>query len=114
MSKGEAISYGSTYYAQDEEWIGTVPLGYADGMRRALQGMEVLVNGERCEIVGRICMDQLMVRLTKEAQVGDKVTIIGTDQQETIEMDDVAAYLDTINYEVACMLSTRIPRVYIG
>lgn len=113
VSKGEAISYGSTYHAQDEEWIGTVPLGYADGMRRALQGMEVLVNGERCEIVGRICMDQLMVRLTKEAQVGDKVTIIGTDQQETIEMDDVAAYLDTINYEVACMLSTRIPRVYI-
>lgn len=113
VNKGEAISYGSTYKANEEEWIGTVPLGYADGIRRALQGMDVLVNGERCEIVGRICMDQFMVRLTKKAQIGDKVTIIGTDQHETIEMDDVADYLDTINYEVACMLSPRIPRVYI-
>ncbi|GAA0311506.1 alanine racemase [Gracilibacillus halotolerans] len=113
VNKGEAISYGSTYRAEKEEWIGTVPLGYADGIRRALQGMEVLVNGERCEIVGRICMDQLMVRLTKEAKIGDKVTLIGTDEHETIEMDDVAEYLDTINYEVACMLSARIPRVYI-
>ena len=113
VKKGEAISYGSTYQARETEWIGTVPLGYADGIRRALQGMEVLVNGERCEIVGRICMDQFMVRLTKEAQIGDKVTIIGTDQGETIEMDDVAEYLGTINYEVACMLSPRIPRVYI-
>src|SRR5699024_6654228 len=89
VQKGTPISYGATYLAQkDEEWIGTVPLGYADGILRALQGAEVLVNGYRCEIVGRICMDQLMIRLPKEAHVGDKVTLIGEQGKARIEMDE--------------------------
>ncbi|WP_018932005.1 alanine racemase [Gracilibacillus lacisalsi] len=112
VDKGTPISYGATYLANEEEWIGTVPLGYADGIRRALQGAQVLVNGERCTIVGRICMDQLMVRLTKPAKAGDKVTLIGSQGGERIEMDEWAAHLDTINYEIACMISYRVPRIY--
>ncbi|WP_208586055.1 alanine racemase [Gracilibacillus suaedae] len=112
VDKGTPISYGATYLAEEQEWIGTVPLGYADGIRRALQGAEVLVGGERCTIVGRVCMDQLMVRLTKPAKVGDKVTLIGSQGAERIEMDEWAARLDTINYEIACMISDRVPRVY--
>ncbi|SFM29912.1 alanine racemase [Gracilibacillus orientalis] len=112
VDKETPISYGATYLAKEEEWIGTVPLGYADGIRRALQGSEVLVNGERCTIVGRICMDQLMVRLSKPAKVGDKVTLIGAQGKERIEMDEWATQLDTINYEIACMISYRVPRIY--
>jgi alanine racemase len=113
VERGTTISYGATYEAKESEWIGTVPLGYADGIRRALQGQEVLVNGERCEIVGRICMDQFMIRLPKEAKLGDKVTLIGTQGKDTIEMDEWADKLNTINYEIACMLSSRVPRIYI-
>ncbi|MGP4039900.1 alanine racemase [Gracilibacillus sp. D59] len=112
VEKGTPISYGATYHSKEEEWIGTIPLGYADGIRRALQGAEILVNGERCTIVGRICMDQLMVRLTKPAKVGDKVTLIGSQGTDQIEMDEWAAHLDTINYEIACMISYRVPRIY--
>ncbi|SHN31959.1 alanine racemase [Gracilibacillus kekensis] len=114
VEAGTPISYGATYKSKEEEWIGTVPLGYADGIRRALQGTEVLVNGDRCEIVGRICMDQLMVRLNKPAKTGDKVTLIGSQQNEVVEMDEWADKLDTINYEIACMISYRVPRIYRG
>ncbi|WP_058306019.1 alanine racemase [Gracilibacillus massiliensis] len=112
VEAGTPISYGATYVTKEDEWIGTVPLGYADGILRALQGAEVLVNGERCEIVGRICMDQLMVRLNQPANTGDKVTLIGSQQHQTVEMDEWAKKLDTINYEIACMISYRVPRIY--
>ncbi|WP_163540003.1 alanine racemase [Gracilibacillus sp. YIM 98692] len=112
VKPGSSISYGATYTTSEEEWIGTVPLGYADGIRRALQGAEVLVNGERCPIVGRICMDQFMVKLSKSAKVGDKVTLIGRQGDQQIEMDELAEFLDTINYEIACMISSRVPRLY--
>ncbi|ENH96390.1 alanine racemase [Gracilibacillus halophilus YIM-C55.5] len=114
VEKGSTISYGATYQAETNEWIGTVPLGYADGICRALQGADVLINGERCEIVGRICMDQFMVRLSHPAKVGDQVTLIGKQQNEMIEMDEWADKLDTINYEVACMISSRVPRIYVN
>ncbi|MCT2534960.1 alanine racemase [Aquibacillus koreensis] len=112
MKIGDSISYGATYTTDGEEWIATVPLGYADGIRRKLQGQEVLVDGERVPIVGRICMDQFMVRLNKPCPVGTKVTIIGTQNNHTISMDEIANRLDTINYEVACMISNRVPRTY--
>ncbi|MDX8046311.1 alanine racemase [Gracilibacillus sp. S3-1-1] len=113
VEKGTPISYGATYVTEKEEWIGTVPIGYADGIRRSMQDAEVLVNGERCQIVGRICMDQLMIRLPNQAEVGDKVTLIGEQQEKVVEMDEWAEKLDTINYEIACMLSYRLPRVYL-
>lgn len=109
---GEGIGYGKTYITNQKEWIGTIPIGYADGWLRHLQGFSVLVNGQFCEIVGRICMDQCMIRLPQKTSVGTKVTLIGENQGERITMQSVAQQLGTIHYEVACTFSQRIPREY--
>lgn len=113
LTKGESVSYGRTYIAESEEWIGTIPIGYGDGWSRRLQGMSVLVEGKRMPIVGRICMDQLMIKLDREYEIGTQVTLIGRQGNDYIEMDEVAEYLETINYEIPCMLNGRIPRVYV-
>lgn len=112
MSEGETVSYGATYKAKEGEWIGTLPIGYADGWRRSLQGQSVLVEGKRCEIVGRICMDQCMVRLNEEVPVGTKVVLIGKDREDEITAQEIADYLDTINYEIVSGFTQRLPRVY--
>lgn len=112
VEAGAAISYGAMYHAPDAEWIGTVPIGYADGWIRALGGADVLIGGKRCPIVGRICMDQLMCRLPREIAVGTEVTLIGQDGKNEITADDLAEKLQTINYEVTCMISPRVPRIY--
>lgn len=114
IDAGESISYGATYKANEKEWIGTIPIGYGDGWIRKLQGASVLVDGKRMPIVGRVCMDQTMVRLDKEYPIGTKVTLIGKQDGAIIEMDEVADYLDTINYEIPCMINQRIPRIYKG
>ncbi|SNT56408.1 alanine racemase [Bacillus sp. OK838] len=113
LTKGESVSYGATYTAEGDEWIGTLPIGYADGWIRKLQGQEVLVDGSRVPIVGRICMDQCMVKLPRSYPVGTEVTLIGNDGDESITVDEIAAKLETINYEVTCMIGARVPRVYI-
>ena len=110
---GESISYGANYTAKQNEWIGTIPIGYGDGWDRRLQGMDVLVEGKRFPIVGRICMDLTMIRLDQEYPVGTKVTLIGEQMGEIIEIEEVANYLETINYEISCMISNRVPRVWI-
>ncbi|RYL87818.1 alanine racemase [Sporolactobacillus sp. THM7-4] len=112
VERGAAIGYGATYRTKTEEWIGTVPIGYADGWLRALSGSDVLVGGRRCPIVGRICMDQLMIRLSDYFPVGTEVTLIGKDESDEITADEVADRLQTINYEVTCMIHPRVPRVY--
>ncbi|OCA80953.1 alanine racemase [Pseudobacillus wudalianchiensis] len=112
LKKGEKISYGATYETQGEEWIATLPIGYADGWLRKLQGQEVLVNGKKVPIVGRVCMDQCMIRLPEEMSVGTQVTLIGKQGEEEITMDDIARKMDTINYEVPCIITARVPRVY--
>ena len=111
ISKGQSVSYGATYTAEEDTWIGTLPIGYADGWIRMLQGQEVLVEGERAPLVGRICMDQCMVKLSRELPVGTEVTLIG--KGPGISVDDIAAKLGTINYEVTCMISPRVPRMYL-
>lgn len=113
LAKGKSISYGATYTAAKDEWIGTVPIGYADGYERRLQGFHVLVDGQACEIVGRVCMDQMMVRLPHEVPVGTQVTLVGTDGDQTITLQDIADYCGTIHYEIACGLAPRLPRVYV-
>lgn len=112
LPAGYGVSYGKTYTTQESEWIGTVPIGYADGWLRKMQGFSLLVEGTPCEIVGRVCMDQLMIRLPKEYKVGTKVTLVGTNGNQTISLQDVADWLETIHYEVACTFSQRIPREY--
>lgn len=112
VGAGSAIGYGATYHARDDEWIGTVPIGYADGWLRALSGSDVLIGGERCPIVGRICMDQFMCRLPHEFPLGTEVTLIGKDGDAEVTVDDLADKLGTINYEVTCMIHPRVPRVF--
>ncbi|WP_061811058.1 alanine racemase [Rossellomorea vietnamensis] len=113
LAAGEKVSYGATYEASESEWIGTIPIGYADGWLRKLQGQDVLVDGERVPIVGRICMDQCMIRLPESRPIGTRVTLIGKQDQAAITMDEIAGKLDTINYEIPCIISTRVPRIYI-
>jgi alanine racemase len=115
LPPGESISYGATYKTKENEWIGTIPIGYADGWLRyhSTNGGEVLINGERVPFVGRICMDQCMVRLSKSVEIGTVVTLIGEDGRDKITMDEVAARLGTINYEIPCVINQRVPRVYV-
>ena len=112
ISAGDSVGYGSTYVAQGDEYIATVPIGYADGWTRDLQGFYVLVNGEWCEIVGRVSMDQITIRLPEKLPIGTKVTLIGQDGDQVITATDLAQKRGTINYEVLCLLSDRVPRVY--
>ncbi|MCM3707137.1 MULTISPECIES: alanine racemase [Cytobacillus] len=112
LHKGEKVSYGATYEAKEDEWIATLPIGYADGWIRKLQGQEVLAEGLRVPIVGRICMDQCMIKIPHEMPVGTKVTMIGEQEKEKISVDEIAEKLETINYEVTCMVSSRVPRIY--
>lgn len=113
ISKGDKVSYGATYTAEKDEWIGTIPIGYADGWVRRLKESEVLIDGERMPIVGRICMDQCMIKLTSFKETGTKVTLIGRQKEECISVDEVAERLETINYEVPCTITLRVPRMFL-
>jgi alanine racemase len=112
VKAGEAISYGATYRCEQDEWIATLPIGYADGMLRGLQGQEVLVRGERMPIVGRICMDQCMIRLPEKMPIGEKVQLIGRQAGAQIRIEEWAEKLGTIAYEIPVNLTKRIPRLY--
>lgn len=113
LHAGESVSYGAVFTAEEDCWIGTLPIGYADGWIRKLQGRDILINGQRLQLVGRICMDQCMVRLPGPLETGTPAVLIGQDGKERITVDDIAGTLDTINYEVTCMMAARLPRVYI-
>lgn len=112
VKAGDTLSYGATYQCQEDEWIGTLPIGYADGLLRGLQGQEVLVQGHRAPIVGRICMDQCMIRLPHKMAVGEKVQLIGRQGEEMISIDEWAEKLETISYEIPCIITKRVPRIY--
>lgn len=109
---GACMGYGATYQADFEQVIATVPIGYADGWTRDMQNFSVLVDGQLCPIVGRVSMDQITIRLPKVYPIGTKVTLIGSNGDQEVTATDVAAYRGTINYEVVCLLSDRIPREY--
>ncbi|TCI62310.1 alanine racemase [Exiguobacterium sp. SH3S1] len=109
LEAGQTVSYGATYTTTADEWIGTVPVGYADGWIRKASGFDVDVAGVRCPIVGRVCMDRFMIRLPHEFPVGTVVTLIGGP----VAIDELAAHLGTINYEVVCQLTSRLPRRYV-
>lgn len=113
---GTFISYGRTYKTECEKTIATVPVGYADGYLRGMQnGGKVIVNGEFAPIVGRVCMDQFMIDVShiKNVKPEDEVIIMGESCGKKITADDMAEILGTINYEVVCTISKRIPRIYI-
>lgn len=108
ISKGEKVGYGFTYTATQDEYIATLPVGYADGFIRKNQGRKVYIRGKYYEIVGRICMDQMMVRCDETIQVGDEVEIFG----DHISIVDMAHELETIPYEILCLITSRVERVY--
>ena len=112
IHKGQGVGYGSTYIADEDQIIGTVPVGYADGFIRKFQGFKIKVGSEYCPIVGRICMDQLMVQLPYEMAVGTKVVLISNDPAAPNSIKKAADYVDSIHYEVACLLDDRLPRKY--
>ncbi len=114
VPKGTCISYGATYKAEKEAVIATIPVGYADGYPRLLSNRgRVLIGGKSAPIVGRVCMDQFMVDITGiSAKVGDCVTLMGKDGEEEITADEIAKNAGTINYEIVCGISQRVPRVY--
>ena len=113
LRQGDTISYGATYTCQGDEWIATLPIGYADGWLRSYHTLDVLVDGKRCPVAGRICMDQMMIRLPEYYPAGTKVTLIGKSGSDRITAEEVSYHGDTIGYEVVCLLSDRIPREYI-
>lgn len=116
VSKGFAVSYGSTYVTDREMKIATVPVGYGDGYPRYLSNNgEVLVNGTRCKILGRVCMDQFMIDVSHlpDVQIADEVTLVGTDGNETITVEDVSDAEYRFNYEFCCLITPRVPRIYI-
>lgn len=112
IHKGQGVGYGSTYIADEDQIIGTIPVGYADGFIRKFQGFKIKVGSEYCPIVGRICMDQLMVQLPYEMAVGTKVVLISNDPAAPNSLKKAADYVDSIHYEVACLLDDRLPRKY--
>lgn len=109
IKTGERVGYGLTYQAKQDEYIATLPIGYADGVIRKNQGRNVYINGGYFEIVGRICMDQMMVRVDNRVKAGDKVEIFG----EHISLASMAKDLETIPYEIICLISKRVERLYI-
>jgi len=115
VAAGEGISYGLTFAPSADTYIATLPIGYADGFSRILSGKaEALIGGRRRPVVGTICMDVCMADLGGEpVDPGTKFVLIGADGSDRISAEEVAHKLGTINYEVTCMISSRVPRVFI-
>lgn len=107
IRKGDSVSYGRTFIADRDMTIATVPVGYADGFLRSNSGSNVFINGKACPIVGRVCMDQIMVAC-EDAKLDDLVDVYGPH----ISVDYVAKYNNTIPYEILCAIGERVPRVY--
>ena len=115
IKKGTAIGYGGTYIAEEDMKVATIPVGYADGYPRALSNIgRVLIHGQYASIIGRVCMDQFMVDISHipNVVVGDKVTLVGTQDDKTITVEELAAPAASFNYEFVCNISRRVPRVY--
>ena len=115
VAPGTRISYGGTFLAKKESLIATIPIGYADGYSRHLSNQgEVLVRGKRAPIVGKVCMDLIMVDVTEIPNVssGDEVILVGKQGSEEITVDEIARKIGSISYEVLCSVGKRVPRVY--
>ncbi len=116
LPPGRSISYGGTFVTDRPTQVATLAVGYADGYRRNLSNrFYVLIRGKKAPILGRICMDQLMVDVTDipDARQGDEAVLIGSSGTAHISMDDISAQADSFNYEFACGINRRVPRIYI-
>ena len=116
IEKHQSVGYGRTFIASENTRVATLPIGYADGYMRLLSNKaEVLIQGRRAKIIGNICMDQCMIDISQvDAKIGDCVTLFGYDSiGNEIKVDELAAQINTIGYEMVCAVSKRVPRVYI-
>jgi alanine racemase len=114
---GTRISYGGTFTTKRESLIATLPIGYADGYSRRLSNRgEVLIHGRRAPVVGKVCMDFIMVDVTDipHVSLGDEAVLIGKQGREQITPEEIADKIDSISYEVLCLIGKRVPRVYKG
>ena len=113
ISAGTSIGYGRDFVAKRDSLIATLPLGYADGYIRAYKNFHAEVRGKLAPLAGRICMDQTMLDVTdiEGVKIGDEVILFGSD---LISIDEAARHLQTINYEVTCLVSERVPRVFVS
>ena len=115
LPAGREVSYGGLYVTREDTRVATIPVGYADGYWRSLSGrFYVLIHGRRAPILGRVCMDQMMVDVTHipQTQPGDPVTLVGHDGDEVITVEQIAGEAGSFNYEFICGISRRVPRVY--
>ncbi len=117
LPAGEAVSYGGVFISKQSMVVATLPLGYADGFRRLLgnKHWHVLIRGQRAPLIGRVCMDMFMVDVSHipNVSIHDEVVLLGEQGNKRIHADQMAAALDTINYEITCLVGKRVPRVYI-
>ena len=116
IEKGEGISYGLTLKTNKKSLIATVPIGYADGYPRQLSNKGVvLVKGKRVPVVGNVTMDNIMIDVTDigEVKIGDEVVIIGNQGNKKIEVNELSKALNTIDYEIVCGITNRVPRIYV-
>lgn len=115
INPGDKISYGLIFTAKEKMKVATLPIGYADGILRQLSGkLDILVNGKRCKQIGNICMDQMMIDVTGvDCKIDDEVVIFGKQNDEYIDIAEIAENADEIVTSYVCHLSYRLPRVYI-
>lgn len=115
IKEGQGISYGQKYITEKETKVATIPIGYGDGYSRLLTGRShVSIKGKTCKIIGTICMDQMMIDVSHIGDLnrGDEVVLFGYEDNHP-RIEDIAKKLDTINYEIICMMNRRLPRIYI-
>jgi alanine racemase len=115
LEAGRAISYGGTYITPETRMIATIPVGYADGYSRGLSNKGyVLIHGQKARICGRVCMDQFMVDVTdiNNVQAQDEVTLLGRDGDSIITMEELGQISGRFNYEFACLITQRVPKIF--
>ena len=114
LKEGEGVSYGLTYRAGKDHLVGVLPIGYADGYSRILSNRsEVLLQGRRTPVIGRVCMDQLLIEIPDDLRISDQevVTLIGCDKDDCVTAEELGDIMGTINYEITCAISERVPRI---
>jgi len=109
LNVGDKVGYGATYTAKEDEIIGVLPIGYADGFIRKNRDNDVEINGKRFKIIGTICMDQMFIKIDETIKKEDDIILFGG----LISIDEVASRLETINYEIVCQISYRVPKIYL-
>jgi alanine racemase len=112
LPAGWTVGYGASYIPSGEEFIGVIPVGYGDGLRR-VPGNQVIIEGMKCPVVGRLCLDQMMVRLPRPYPMEEEVLIVGQQGESSIWVHDLAALYKTSQVDVTTLIHQRVPRIYV-